>query len=275
MLYCFQPASELNQTGDVRPPLSRNDQSFSLDSNKDLNQSSLRYGQPRLSLTSDHRLSTTSERLAEHRNIIESENESTVPSVRNNSERRDPKARFSLANQSRSRLSAIAATPDFDVEEGGVSSSIAEEVQANSPPQCNSLSRERSPGSGDGLPGNLDSSRTELPVDMEVNFESEADVLGVDTSGDELDDRQSHGDFSDISIRTNDIGSQGDSSDTDESGSSSADRLLLENLDKYPFCNFNAFQSKSNGGNESCSIPMHEIISNQTAAGNAVECDQN
>jgi hypothetical protein len=54
-------------------------------------------------------------------------------------------------------------------------------------------------------------------VDLEVNFESEADVLGVETSGDELDRGGTSRDFSEMSSQ---LTERGISDDDDGNGSS-------------------------------------------------------
>lgn len=85
--------------------------------------------------------------------------------------------------------------------------------------------------------------------DMEVNCESEADIFGIESSGDELNGgaRDASRERSKPSVRTNDCYSSMVSDGSDNSTiSMNEDQTLVQRLSEYPFINTNVFNASLN-----------------------------
>lgn len=84
--------------------------------------------------------------------------------------------------------------------------------------------------------------------DMEVNFESEADIFEMDSSVDELNNRarDASREISEPSVRTNDNYSSMMSDSDNSTLSINEDQTLVQRLSEYPFINTNVFSPSLN-----------------------------
>lgn len=84
--------------------------------------------------------------------------------------------------------------------------------------------------------------------DMEVNFESEGDIFGMESSGDELNSgaRDASRELSEPSVRTNDNYSSMVSDSDNSTLSINGDQTLVQRLSEYPFVNTNVFNASLN-----------------------------
>lgn len=154
--------------------------------------------------------------------------------------------RPAAVNQTRDRLAAISVTPNSDL---GVSQDRAEAGDSVGTPYY--LPSESHDGQTNGSAETLEKDGVHRRSDMEVNFTSEADILGMD--GDELNEGQptrsggrTSRNFSELSIPTNDNRSMVTTDSEESTLSISEDQALLRRLSEYPFINSNVFNRVGN-----------------------------
>lgn len=218
--------------------------------------------------TSQHRLSTTSDFITNRRQSwINSHRLSTMSDLltyageQPHSEHLSTEGlkRLSISGQGRGRLMALSSTPDSEVpqlllDEDGCNDN-GEEDKEDYQLTSSSLRKDEKE-MDESMEENEESDDRFLRSDMEVNFESEADLFGIEgNDGNELNVAGSIGrpsrDFSELSIRTNDNQS---TTNSDESTlSMTEDEGLLHRLSEYPFIDTSAFHLRPRNSRESTS----------------------
>lgn len=155
--------------------------------------------------------------------------------------------RPAAGNQTRDRLAAISATPESDM--GQDQQDNAEADDSVGTPYCLPSESHDADDQTNGSAETLEKDSLHHRSDMEVNFTSEADILGMEMSGDELNDGhrgRASRNFSEMSIPTNDNRSMVTTDSEESTLSISEDQALLRRLSEYPFINSNVFNRVGN-----------------------------
>lgn len=153
--------------------------------------------------------------------------------------------RLSGVAQARDRFAAISPTPEADFQPAH---DLADSGGTQYDPLLESRHAADDRAEAEVLPPEAAEKDDDRRSDMEVHFESEADILGMEASCDGRNDRACgmSQELSELSIPTNDNRSLPTTDSEDSTLSFTEDQALLRRLSEYPFIDTNVFNRPGN-----------------------------